>query len=170
MPFDTCPGAIDITRAGDWLPVGTTVTSRGPLAAEAPTERMTPVGTCVTVGLAAASSLLLGSPANATAGLAKLMAIYKTPKDAAAFDKYYVEIHAPLAKKMPGLRSFEVSSGAVGLPVEPGAVHLVAILEFDSAEAIGAALGSPEGKATAADLANFADGGVDLMIFNSKPA
>lgn len=126
--------------------------------------------TAVTVGLVAASTLLLGTAASATAGLAKLMAIYKTPKDAAAFDQYYVSTHAPLAKKIPGLRSYEVSSGPVGLPVEPGGVHLVAILEFDSADAIRAALGSPEGKATAADLANFADGGVDLMIFDSKPA
>ena len=56
------------------------------------------------------------------------------------------------------------------MPIDAGNVHLVAILEFDSAEAIRAALGTPEGKATAADLANFADGGVDLMIFGSKPA
>ena len=61
--------------------------------------------TAVTVGLAAASTLMLGTAANATAGLAKLMAIYKTPKDVAAFDQYYVSTHAPLAKKIPGLRS-----------------------------------------------------------------
>ena len=63
-----------------------------------------------------------------------------------------------------------MSSGPVGLPVDAGGVHLVAILKFDSADAIRAALGTPEGKAVAADLANFADGGVDLMIFDSKPA
>ena len=124
----------------------------------------------VALGMAAASTLLIGTPAQATAGLAKLVAVYKTPKDTAAFDKYYAATHAPLAKAIPGLRSYEISSGPVGLPVETGNVHLVAILEFDSAEAIRAALGTPEGKATAADLANFADGGVDLMIFDSKPA
>ena len=126
--------------------------------------------TAVALGLTAASTLLLGTAANATAGLAKIVAVYKTPKDFAAFGQYYVSTHAPLAKKLPGLRSYEVSSGPVGLPVEPGGVHLVAILEFDSADAIRAALGTPEGKAVAADLANFADGGVDLMIFDSKPA
>jgi uncharacterized protein (TIGR02118 family) len=126
--------------------------------------------TAVALGLGAASTLLPGATANATARLAKLVAIYKTPKDVAAFDQYYVATHAPLAKKIPGLRSFEVSSGPVGLPVDAGGVHLVAILEFDSADAIRAALGTSEGKATAADLANFADGGVDLMIFDSKPA
>jgi len=102
--------------------------------------------------------------------MAILLAIYKTPKNTAAFDSYYVSTHAPLAKKVPGLRNYEVSAGPVGLPVEAGNVHLVAMLTFDSADAIRAALGSPEGKATAADLANFADGGVDLMIFDTKPA
>ncbi len=126
--------------------------------------------TAVALGLTAASTLLLGTAANATAGLAKLVAIYKTPKDVAAFGQYYVSTHAPLAKRLPGLRSYEVSSGPIGLPVDAGGVHLVAILEFDSADAIRAALGTPEGKAVAADLANFADGGVDLMIFDSKPA
>ena len=100
--------------------------------------------------------------------MAAIVAVYKKPKDAAAFDAYYFAKHVPIAKKIPGLRNYRVSDGAVGLPVEPGAVHLVAILEFDSVEAIQQALGSPEGQATAADLGNFADGGVDLMVFNMK--
>jgi len=102
--------------------------------------------------------------------MAKLIAVYKTPKSAEAFDRYYFSTHVPLAKKIPGLRNYEVSSGAVGLPVDPGGVHLVALLEFDSADAIRSALGTPEGQATAGDLANFADGGVDLMVFDTKPA
>ncbi len=100
--------------------------------------------------------------------MAKLVAIYKTPKDPAKFDAYYYATHVPLAKKIKGLRSYEVSTGTVGLPVAPGNIHLVALLEFDSAAAIGAALASPEGQATAGDLGNFADGGVDLMIFDTK--
>jgi uncharacterized protein (TIGR02118 family) len=68
------------------------------------------------------------------------------------------------------LRRYRVSEGPVGMPVERGATHLVAILEFDSVEAIQQALGSPEGQATTSDLANFADGGVDLMIFDTKEA
>ncbi len=61
-----------------------------------------------------------------------------------------------------------MSDGAVGLPVESGGVHLIALLEFDSVEAIQQALASPEGQATVADRDNFADGGVDLMVFNTK--
>jgi uncharacterized protein (TIGR02118 family) len=46
----------------------------------------------------------------------------------------------------------------------------VATLHFDSAAAIEAALASPEGQATVADLANFADGGVEVMMFDTVDA
>jgi uncharacterized protein (TIGR02118 family) len=36
--------------------------------------------------------------------------IYRTPADTAAFDKHYFEMHVPLAKKLPGLRKYEVST------------------------------------------------------------
>jgi uncharacterized protein (TIGR02118 family) len=100
--------------------------------------------------------------------MAAVVAIYKTPKNTDAFNAYYFSKHVPIAKAMPGLRRYRVSDGTVGLPVEPGAVHLVAILEFDSVAAIQRALASPEGQATVADLGNFADGGSDVMVFNTK--
>ena len=101
--------------------------------------------------------------------MAAVVAVYKTPKNVAAFNDYYFSEHVPLAKTLPGLRAYRVSDGPVGLPVELGAVHLVAILEFDRVAAIREALASPEGHATAADLSNFADGGVDLMVFDMRP-
>jgi uncharacterized protein (TIGR02118 family) len=48
--------------------------------------------------------------------------------------------------------------------------YLVAILEFESLAAIQAALGSSEGKATAGDLANFAQAGVELLMFDTQEA
>jgi uncharacterized protein (TIGR02118 family) len=100
--------------------------------------------------------------------MALIAAVYKTPKNKEAFNAYYFAKHVPIAKTLPGLRSYQVSDGAVGLPADPGGVHLVALLEFDSAEAIQRAFASPQGQATVADLANFADGGVDVMTFNTK--
>ena len=47
-------------------------------------------------------------------------------------------------------------------------VYLVAVLEFDSMAAIGAAMASPQGQATAADLANFAGAGVDVMMGETR--
>ncbi|MBE7607980.1 EthD family reductase, partial [Salmonella enterica subsp. enterica serovar 4:-:1,2] len=47
-------------------------------------------------------------------------------------------------------------------------IHLVATLTFDSMQALQAGMGSAEGKAAAGDLPNFADGGVDLYIFDTQ--
>lgn len=100
--------------------------------------------------------------------MAKLIAMYKKPADARAFDDYYYSTHVPIAKKITGLRGYEVSSGPVATPAGESAYHLVALLTFDSMSAIQQALGSPEGAATAADLGNFAQAGVDLLVFDSK--
>jgi uncharacterized protein (TIGR02118 family) len=102
--------------------------------------------------------------------MAILLALYRTPKDKAAFDRYYHETHVPLAKKIPGLRRYEISDGTVAGPEGPSNVHLVALLHFDSVDAIKAAIGTPDGQAAAGDLSNFADGGVDLMFIDTKPA
>ena len=100
--------------------------------------------------------------------MATLIALYKKPADAAAFDDYYFNKHVPLAKTITGLRRYEVSSGAVASGAGASDLHLVALLSFDSMEAIQQALGSPEGQATAGDLANFAQAGVELLMFDTK--
>ena len=100
--------------------------------------------------------------------MAQVIALYKKPADAAAFDAYYYGTHVPLAKTLPGLRSYHVNSGPVSTPAGEAPLHLVALLGFDSMAAIQAALTSPEGAATAADLANFATAGVDLLMFDTK--
>lgn len=100
--------------------------------------------------------------------MAKLLVMYDKPADAAAFDAYYFGKHVPLAKTIPGLRSYEVNTGPVGTPQGPSSVHLVATLTFDSMAAIGAAFTSKEGQATAADLANFAPSGVQMLMFDTR--
>ena len=100
--------------------------------------------------------------------MAKIVALYKKPADAAAFDAYYFATHVPKAKKVPGLKRYEVSTGPVGTPQGASPYHLAAILSFDSVDAVQRGLSSPEGQATAADLANFAQAGADLLIFDSK--
>lgn len=100
--------------------------------------------------------------------MAKLVILYKTPKSTDAFDRYYFATHAPLAKKLPGLKKYDVSRGTVAAPAGASGIHLVATLYFDSLDAIKAALTSAEGRATASDLANFADGGADLYFFDTK--
>ena len=100
--------------------------------------------------------------------MAQVIAIYKKPADPAAFDAYYHGTHLAIAKTLPGLRRYLVSAGPIVTPAGEAPVHLVAMLQFDSLAAIQAALTSPEGAATAGDLANFAQAGVDLLMFDTK--
>ena len=100
--------------------------------------------------------------------MAQLVVTYKTPKDPAAFDKYYAETHIGLAKKIPGLRKYQINQGPITALAGASDAYLVAILTFDSAAAIQAGLGSPEGQAAAGDLPKFASGGADLILFDTK--
>jgi uncharacterized protein (TIGR02118 family) len=100
--------------------------------------------------------------------MAQLIVLYKTPKDAAAFDKHYSETHVPLAKKIPGLRKFTISEGPVVTPSGPSGVHQVAILQFDDLAAIQTAFATLEGQAAAADAQTL--GPLDMLLFNDRTA
>jgi uncharacterized protein (TIGR02118 family) len=99
--------------------------------------------------------------------MTRLVVLYGKPKDPGAFDKYYFGTHVPIAKQIPGLRKYEVSRGAVGTPAGPARHHLIATLHFDDIKAVQAAFASPQGQAAAADIAEFATGGVEMMFFDS---
>jgi uncharacterized protein (TIGR02118 family) len=96
--------------------------------------------------------------------MARMLVIYRTPKDPAAFDRHYAEVHIPLAKKLPGLRRYELSRGAVTAP-HGDDVHMVATLTFDSLAAIKAAFASEAGAACAADRQHFAPDPARFQMF-----
>ena len=99
--------------------------------------------------------------------MARLVVMYGTPKDAGAFDKHYFAIHVPIAKKIAGLRKYEISRGPIVTPAGPSKFHLIATLHFDDMQAIQNAFASPAGQAAAADVAVFATGGVDMLLFDN---
>jgi uncharacterized protein (TIGR02118 family) len=101
---------------------------------------------------------------------AHVIALYNMPADPDAFDRHYIETHIPLGKTMPGLRSLVVSQGPVVTPQGPAPYHQVAVLTFDSLDAIRAAFDSPEGQATAADAPNFAQAGATVLMFETRDA
>lgn len=47
--------------------------------------------------------------------MVRLLVLYGHPKDQAAFDKYYAEIHIPLAKRMQGLKKGTIGK-VIGTP------------------------------------------------------
>jgi uncharacterized protein (TIGR02118 family) len=100
--------------------------------------------------------------------MASLVVMYGAPQDAKAFDTYYFGTHVPIAKKIPGLRKYDVSQGPVGTPAGPSKYHLIATLHFDSMADIQAAFASPEGQAAAADVPKFASGGAEMLMFDDR--
>ena len=102
--------------------------------------------------------------------MAQLVVMYKTPTDVAAFDKHYSEKHIPLVEAIPGVRKYEISRGPVVTPAGPSGYHLVAFVHFDDLAAIQKAFGSAEGQAAVADVQNFATGGVDIFMFDTREA
>lgn len=99
-------------------------------------------------------------------GSATILALYKRPTDTAAFDSYYQSRHAPIAKTLPGLQSFTVSKSLDS----DDPYYFVATLTFASLEDLKGALASPQGEATTGDLKNFAQAGVDILMFENTPA
>jgi uncharacterized protein (TIGR02118 family) len=101
--------------------------------------------------------------------MGRMVVIYRTPKDPAAFDAHYFGVHVPLAKKLPGLRSYEVSEPPILTPAGDAQPYRVAILHFDSLDAIRHAFSTPEGQACAADRRILApeDDDVQMYLFQS---
>ena len=85
----------------------------------------------------------------------KLVAIYKVPKNVAAFDEHYRNVHTPLVKKIPGLRNLVVNK-VTGAPGGKSHLHLIAELCFETKEDFDRAMKSEENKKAGKDLMGFA--------------
>lgn len=97
--------------------------------------------------------------------MARMLVVYKTPKDPQAFDRHYHEVHLPLANRLPGLRRYEVSRGPVIAMAGAADAYLVGILHFDSMAALKEAFASECGRACAADRRRLAPNDEDVQMF-----
>jgi uncharacterized protein (TIGR02118 family) len=97
--------------------------------------------------------------------MAQMIVIYKTPKNPAAFDRHYFDVHVPLARQLPGLRKLETNRGPIISLHGASEVHLVATLQFDSLSDINAAFMSECGRACAADRQQLAPHVNDVQMF-----
>ncbi|MFC7752604.1 EthD family reductase [Tsukamurella soli] len=95
-----------------------------------------------------------------------MLVLYPEPTDRRAFEEHYRAVHVPLAMKLPGLRAARFSLDVVA----PAGAGYFALFEadFDSAEALQAALASPEGVAVNRDVPNYATGGVQILMFEAE--
>lgn len=98
-----------------------------------------------------------------------VLALYSQPKDPSHFKRYYEEKHLPLALQMPGLLYSRHSFSIVGVGSES---PFFCIWEgaFANEAAMGAAMQSPIGQQVAADVPNYASGGVAIVHFDAQSA
>ena len=92
------------------------------------------------------------------------MTLYGPPADPAAFERHYAETHVPLAHQIPGLQRVET---ALILGTAQGRLapyYRIAELWFADVGRLQIAAASAEGQALAADAANFATGGITVLI------
>ena len=97
--------------------------------------------------------------------MAQMIVIYKTPRDPAAFDRHYLEVHVPLVRGLPGLRRLETNRGPIISLYGAGEAHAVATLHFDSLSDINAAFMSGCGRACAADRRQLVAHANDVRMF-----
>ena len=91
--------------------------------------------------------------------MTKVLILFRKRSDVGMdeFQRYWKEVHGPIAAKLPGLRRY-VQDHVVADPVQDDRPYdAVAELWFDSGESFQAAMASPVGHETLADAAGFAD-------------
>lgn len=99
--------------------------------------------------------------------MVRLTVLYGHPDDPAAFDKYYREVHIPLARKMKGLQGWTIGK-CESLDDSRPAYYMIVGLYADSREDLEAIIASPEGQAAVADVPNFATGGVTFLLDDER--
>jgi uncharacterized protein (TIGR02118 family) len=87
--------------------------------------------------------------------MVRFLAAYDEPDDPEAFDRHYREVHIPLAKKLPGLRRYTISRNPAATR-DREAYYFIAELDWDNMTDLRHAFQTPEGRATADDVANLA--------------
>jgi uncharacterized protein (TIGR02118 family) len=97
----------------------------------------------------------------------RLIALYATPEDPAAFDAHYRDVHAPIVRRYPELRDLRLTR-ADGVAGRKPAFYLMAEMVFDSRTDLDAALVSDAGVESGRDLRNFAGAGVTLLVVDDE--
>jgi len=100
--------------------------------------------------------------------------IYNAPKDTAAFEKYYREVHLPLvsgSQQEIGFTRADLTRFTSNLDGKKPTYYRQAELYFPSLEAAKKGMATPGFKKVGDDLANFASGGLTgLLAVETSPA
>lgn len=94
----------------------------------------------------------------------KLVVLYTQPDDPDDFDRHYLGVHGPLVDEIPGLQRWEGARISAAADGGEQTYFRIAELYFADQAALQAALGSDEGKATAADFGQIAPAGSRMFV------
>lgn len=101
--------------------------------------------------------------------MASLVVLFRTSPDREAFVRHYREVHLPLVRRLPGLRSVHAWP-ITGTPQGESDYQLLARLEFDDQEAIRHALRSSDGRIAGQDMKTFAQEGFKMLFLGDDLA
>jgi uncharacterized protein (TIGR02118 family) len=93
--------------------------------------------------------------------------LYQHPKDIAAFERYYGDVHVPLVQRHAaaiGISAADFVKFEKNADGSQPSFYRMASLWFDSSADLDRGMATPEFKALVDDLRNFASGGVIAMI------
>lgn len=97
--------------------------------------------------------------------MAKMVFIYRQPADPEQFLKHYFNVHVPLALKLPGLISYDVSKAPIQGRFDDDPPFLIGTLTFSSMMDIKAAFDSELGRQCANDRKILAPRDEDSSMF-----
>ena len=111
----------------------------------------------------------LAASSLAMAAETKITLLYGQPKNAPDFDKYYFEKHMPRVYAVKAIKKVEISKPLPTPDGKPPATYLMIEMYFDSLEALKSTQATDEWKGIAADVPNFATGGVTPIVSAVEP-
>lgn len=90
--------------------------------------------------------------------MVKLIALVRKPDDmpVEAFRRYWLDVHAPLAAAIPGMRGYRINVAGDPGAMNPAPYDGSAEIWFDSRFAMEAGLSSPQGVIASDDTTHFA--------------
>ena len=98
----------------------------------------------------------------------RVLALHNTPVELSSYDDYYVNVHMPLVRRIPGVRNIRYGRVIRAADGGPAPYFLISDVYFDDEATLEVALESPEMAEAFADVPNFATGGATIMICEAE--
>ena len=96
--------------------------------------------------------------------MCRLTVLYGHPTNPAEFDRYYHEVHIPIARRMKGLTGWTIGKCQSLNRSDAPPYYMIVGLYANTRAALEAIIASPEGQATVADVPRFATGGATFVF------